>query len=143
VTKHYSLAPCESPSGLAIDTKNHRLFSVCENKLMIVSDPDAGKVLAMLPIGPGADGVAFDDGYAFASSGGDGTITVAGETGGKYAVIETVQTQRGARTIGADPKTHKLYLPDAELGPQPPDKDGKKQRPQPVPDSFAILVVGR
>jgi YVTN family beta-propeller protein len=143
VTKHYSIAPCDSPSGLAIDTKKHRLFSVCENKLIVVSDPDAGKVLASLPIGPGADGVAFDDGYAFASSGGDGTITVVGESGGKYEVAETVQTQRGARTIGADPKTHKLYLPDAEMGPPPPDKDGKKQRPQPLPDSFAILVVGR
>ena len=64
VAKRYSIAPCDSPSGLVIDPKG-RLYSVCENKVMIVSDPAAGKVLANLPIGGGADGVGFDDGYAF------------------------------------------------------------------------------
>ncbi len=45
VAKRYSIAPCDSPSGLVIDPKG-RLYSVCENKMMIVSDPASGKVLA-------------------------------------------------------------------------------------------------
>ncbi len=142
VAKRYSIAPCDSPSGLAIDPKG-RLYSVCENKLMIVSDPAAGKVLATLPIGAGADGVAFDDGYAFSANGGDGTITMVGETGGKYEVVGTIQTQRSARTIGSDQKAHKLYLPAAEIGAPGETKDGKKGRPTMVPDSFTVLVVGR
>jgi hypothetical protein len=144
VLKHYSIAPCDSPSGLAMDVAKRRLYSVCENKLMIVSNPDNGKVLAMLPIGAGADGVAFDDGYAYSSNGVDGNMTVVGETSpGKFEVVSTVQTQRSARTIGADPKTHKLYLPAAELGPAPETKDGKKGRAALIPDTFSILVLNR
>ena len=142
VAKHYSIAPCDSPSGLAIDPKA-RLYSVCDNHMMVISDPAAGKVLATPAIGGGPDGVAFDDGYAFSANGQDGTITMVGESGGKFDVVATIQTQRGARTIAADQKAHKLYLPAAELGPPAESKDGKKGRPQPVPDSFQIVVVGR
>ncbi len=143
VTKHYSIAPCDGPSGLAIDPKG-RLYSVCSNKMMIVSDPAAGKVLASVPIGPGTDGVAFDDGFAFSANGGDGTITMVGETSpGKFEAVATIQTMRGARTIAADQKAHKLYLPAAEYGPPTEGKDGKKGRPQAIPDSFQIVVVGR
>ena len=143
VSKRYSIAPCDSPSGLAIDPKG-RLYSVCENHVMIVSDPAAGKVLATVPIGGGPDGVAFDDGYAFSANGADGTITMVGETSpGRFEPVATIQTQRGARTIAADQKAHKLYLPTAEFGPPAASKDGKKARPQAIPDSFEILVVGR
>jgi len=143
VARRYSIAPCDSPSGLAIDPKM-RLYSVCDNKMMIVSDPTAGKVLATAEIGQGPDGVAFDDGYAFSANGRDGTITMVGETSpGKFAPVATIQTMRGARTIGADQKAHKLYLPAAELGPPSEAKDGKKGRPQPIPGSFQIVVVGR
>ena len=143
VAKRYSIAPCDSPSGLAIDPKG-RLYSVCENKMMIVSDPAAGKVLATPAIGAGPDGVAFDDGYAFSANGQDGTITMVGETSpGKFEPVATIQTQRGARTIAADQKAHKLYLPAAEYAAPAESKDGKKGRPAPVPDSFQIVVVGR
>ncbi len=142
VSKHYSIAPCDSPSGLTIDSKS-RLYSVCDNHLMVISDPAAGKVLATPAIGGGPDGVAFDDGYAFSANGQDGTITMVGESGGKFEVLGTIQTQRGARTIAADQKAHKLYLPAAEFGPPAPAKDGKKGRPQAIPDSFQIVVVGR
>jgi len=144
VTKRYSIAPCDSPSGLAFDPKRGLLYSVCENKIMIVSDPAAGKVLATAAIGGGTDGVAFDDGYAFSANGADATITMVGETSpGKFEHIATIQTQRGARTIAADQKGHKLYLPAAEYGPPGESKEGKKSRPQPLPDSFQIVVVGR
>jgi YVTN family beta-propeller protein len=145
VSKRYSIAPCDGPSGLAINAKKDRLYSVCSNKVMIVSDPAAGKVLASVPTGPGTDGVAFDDGYAFSANGGDGTITMVGETSpGKFEPVATIQTTRGARTVAADQKAHKLYLPAAEYGPAPaPGPDGKTPRPTPVPDSFQIVVVGR
>lgn len=144
VTKRYSIAPCDGPSGLAIDTKKGHLFSVCGNKMMVVSDPTTGKVIATPTVGAGTDGVAFDDGYAFSANGGDSNITMVGETSpGKYEPVGTIATMRGARTIGSDQKGHKLYLPVAEMGPAPDTKDGKKGRPQPTPNSFMILVVGR
>jgi YVTN family beta-propeller protein len=143
VAKRYSIAPCDAPSGLAIDPKG-RLYSVCENKLMIVSDPAGGKVLATAAIGGGTDGVAFDDGYAFSANGADGTITMVGETSpGKFEPVATIQTTKGARTIAADQKAHKLYLPAAEYGPPAEGKDGKKGRPQALADTFHIVVVGR
>src|SRR5207249_4151375 len=121
VSKRYSLKPCDGPSGLAIDVKKRRLFSVCGNRMMAVSDPDAGKVLATPAIGPGTDGAAFDasTGYAFSSNGGDGTMTVIQEINGKYDVVENVATQRGARTITLDEKTHNVYLPVADPNPPP------------------------
>ncbi len=111
--------------------------------MMIVSDPGAGKVLASVPIGAGDDGVAFDDGYAFAANGQDGTITVVGETApGKFGAVATIPTQRSARTIAADQRTHKLYLPAAEFAPAGQSGE-KKGRPTPLPDTFQIVVVGR
>ncbi len=143
VAKRYSIAPCDSPSGLVIDTKG-RLYSVCENKMMIVSDPASGKVLATVPIGAGDDGVGFDDGYAFAANGLDGTITMVGETSpGKFEAVATIPTQRSARTIAFDSKAHKLYLPAAEFGAAAVSGEGKKGRPPVIPDSFMVLVVGR
>jgi DNA-binding beta-propeller fold protein YncE len=140
VTKRYSLAPCEGPTGLAIDVKKRRLFSVCGNRVMAISDPDAGKVVATAAIGAGSDGAAFDPstGYAI-SSNGDGTLTVVQEMGGKYEVVENVATARGARTITLDEKTHNVYLPVADsLPPQPGQRRGGF-----APDSFKVLVVGK
>jgi YVTN family beta-propeller protein len=140
VSKRYSIAPCDEPSGLAIDPRKLVLYSVCGNKMMVVSDPSTGKVLATPPIGSSSDGVAFDDGYAFSANGGDGTITMVDE---KFQVVATIPSTRGARTIASDQKAHKLYLPAAEYGPPAPDKDGKKGRAPALPDSFQIVVVGR
>lgn len=144
VSKRYSIAPCDSPSGLTISPKAI-LFSVCDNKMAIVSDPSQGKVLAMPMIGARPDGVAFDDGYAFSANGGDGNISMIGEVSpGKYDTVATIATMPGARTIGSDQKAHKLYLPVAQYGPPAPAKDGKKAgRGAIVPDSFQIIVVGR
>ena len=138
VTKRYSLKPCDGPSGLAIDVKNRKLFSVCGNRLMIVSDPDSGKVLATPAIGQGSDGVAFDPSTGYAI--GDGTLTIVHEMGGKWEVLENVATARGARTITLDEKTHNVYVPVAEPAPAP--AGGGRGRGY-VPDSFKVLVVGK
>ena len=144
ISGRYSIAPCDGPSGLAIDPKKLVLYSVCSNKTMVISNPATKKVLGSVAIGAGTDGVAFDDGYAFSANGGDSNITMVGETSpGKYEAVATIPTTRGARTIAADQKAHKLYLPAAEFGPPTEGKDGKKGRPQAIPDSFQIVVVGR
>ena len=139
VSKKWSLAPCDGPSGMAYDPKNRRLFSVCSNRVMAVSDPDSGKVIASPAIGAGSDGVAFDPdaGIAF-SSNGDGTMTAVGSNGGKYEPLENIATERGARTITLDPKTHRLYLPTAKTAPS--TGGGRASY---VPDSFKVLVVGK
>ncbi len=146
VLKRYTLEGCEEPSGLAMDTKGRRIFSVCANKVMVVSDPDAGKVVATLPIGGGADGAAYDpgSGLAFSSNGEDGTLTVIRKNGSKYEVVENAKTARGARTMTVDEKTHKLYLPMAQYGPTPA-ATAEKARPRPamLPDSFSLLVLGQ
>jgi YVTN family beta-propeller protein len=139
VTRKWSLAPCTEPSGMAYDPKNRKLFSVCSNRVMAVSDPDSGKVVASPAIGAGSDGVAFDPdaGLAF-SSNGDGTLTAVGQNGGKYEAVENIATERGARTIALDPKTHKLYLPTAKTAPS--TGGGRASY---VPNSFKVLVVGK
>jgi YVTN family beta-propeller protein len=146
VTKRYSINPCEEPSGLAIDVKNRILFSVCGNRIMAISNPDTGKVLATPAIGAGPDGAAFDPatGYAF-SSNGDGTMTIVQQMGGKWQVAENVATQRGSRTITLDEKTHNVYLPAADPGPAPAGAPagGRGQRATFLPNSFKVLIVGK
>jgi YVTN family beta-propeller protein len=139
VTKKFSLSPCVEPSGMAFDAKSRRLFSVCSNRLMAVSDPDAGKVVATPAIGAGSDGAAFDPGagYAF-SSNGDGTLTVVQQTGGKWDAVENIATERGARTIAVDERTHKLYLPTAKTAPS-----SSGGRASYLPNTFKVLVVGK
>jgi hypothetical protein len=139
VTKKYALTGCDGPSGLAIDTKSRRLMSVCSNRVMAISDPDAGKVVATPPIGAGSDGAAFDPGtgYAF-SSNGDGTLTVVQQTGGKWDVVENIATERGARTIAIDEKTHKAYLSTAKTAPS--TGGGRASY---LPNTFKVLIVGK
>lgn len=143
--KRYWLPGCEGPSGLALDRANNRLFSVCGNKQMAVSDPATGKVVAMMPIGPGVDAAAYDADrkLVFASNGGDGTVSVVRqESADKYTVAATVATKRGSRTMALDPKTHTLYLASVEYGPTPETPPGGRPARAPViPGSFALLVV--
>jgi YVTN family beta-propeller protein len=142
VTKHWSIAPGEEPSGLVLDNENHRLFSVCGNKLMVITDAQTGKVITTLPIGDSCDGVAFDSVLKRAySSNGDGTITVVREINkDKFVVLETVQTQKSARTIAVNSKTHHLYLPAAEFNPKP-EGGPANQRATLKSGSFVILDV--
>lgn len=140
VDKRWSIAPGQEPSGLAMDVENNRLFSVCSNKLMVVSDATTGKIITTLPIGDRCDGVAFDNAKKRAySSNGEGTITVVQEVNkDSYKVLETITTQKGARTIAIDNATHHLYLPTAEYEPAP---SGNNTRPAIKPDSFVILDI--
>jgi DNA-binding beta-propeller fold protein YncE len=145
VIKRAPLKPCEYPSGLAMDTRHRRLFSACDNKLMAVTDADTLKVIATPAIGERPDGAGFDPGEEAAfSSNGEGTLTVVKDVHGKYEALETVPTERGARTMTVDTKTHRLYLPTAEFGSTPPPTaQHPRTRPPIVPDTFHIVVVGK
>jgi DNA-binding beta-propeller fold protein YncE len=145
ITHRWPLAPGESPSGLAIDTKNNILFSGCHNKLMVIMNADTGKVIATEPIGSGVDATRFDPGtgFAFASNGRDATLTVIHEDSPtKFHVVEDVPTEMGARTMALDPTTHNVFLVTAKLEriPNPPPHT----RPfRMVPGSFHLLIYGR
>ena len=144
VARRTSLAPCEEPSGLAIDRKHGRLFSVCDNHRMVVSAFD-GKVVASVAIGSGPDAAAFDDGtqLAFSSNGADGTLTIVREVSpDQFDIVYNVPTERGARTMVLDPKSHHLFLPTAKFGPPPaPTPEHPRPRPTILPDSFEIIEV--
>ena len=146
IKSRWPIAPGEEPTGIALDAKTMRLFMVCANKKMIVMDAVTGKVLSDLPTGDGTDGAEFDPGTKFAcSSNGEGTLTVVHEDAkDKFTVAENVTTQRGARTLAVDTKTHKVYLPTAQFGATPaPTAERPRPRPPIVPNSFVILVYGR
>jgi DNA-binding beta-propeller fold protein YncE len=146
VLARWPLAPCEEPTGLAIDRIHHRLFAGCGNKTMAVVDMQTGKVVASPVVGAGVDGAAFDPAtqLAFASN-GEGSITVVHEdTPDKYTVVETVPTQRGARTMAVNPKTHRLYTVSADFGPAPtPTADRPRPRPPMIAGSFVVLELDR
>jgi DNA-binding beta-propeller fold protein YncE len=139
------LATCEEPTGMAIDTAHKRLFIGCHSKVMLVADY-SGKVVASLPIGQGVDAASFDPAtqFAFASC-GDGTITIAHEDSpDKYTVVETISTQRGARTMALDTANHRVFTVTADFNPPPAaTPDNPNPRPVPVSGTFTLLVYGR
>ncbi len=134
VIKTYSLAPCGGPTGLALDLKNNRVFSVCrENKGMSVVDMASGKVVATIPIGAGVDAVAYDEEtkLVFVSN-GDGTTTIIKQkTADEYSVLQTLNTQVRAKTLALDTKTHKIYLSVADM---------EKGTRNTLPNTFSVLV---
>ncbi len=139
VLAHWPVAPGGTPVGMAMDTAKRLLFVGCRNpQKMIVMSADDGKVLADLPIGTGVDATKFDGRQAFAST-RDGKLAVAGQNAsGKFAIVQTVTTAVGAKTMDVDPEAHKIYLPTAEFEEPKPGA-----RPVAKPGTFMILVVGR
>lgn len=137
VANRWKLADCEEPSGLALDAKTGHLFTVCGNKKMLVLDSKNGQLVSTVPTGAGTDAAAFDANLDLAfSSNGEGTLTLVKPEGRGYAVAQNVQTQKGARTMALDPKTHRIYLVTAEFG---PPAAGQK-RPSIKPGTFTVLV---
>lgn len=143
VTAHWPLAGCDEPSGLAIDVQHHRSFSVCGNATMSILDTQTGRAVATLPIGRGVDGAEFDaQAQNVFSANGEGTLTIVHEVDQDHFVVaQTLPTQRGARTIALDDKTHKLYLPTAGFGVAKPTALETHPKPPIVPASFVVLVV--
>jgi DNA-binding beta-propeller fold protein YncE len=144
VVKSWALTGCEEPSGLAMDQKGRRLFAGCGNKVMAITNADTGAVVATVPIGPGVDANGYDAErhLAFASNGGDGTLTIVKQDGDKYSVAQNVPTARFARTMALDPKSHNLYLVTAEIEEQPPAEGQTRPRRSMKPGTFQMMVVG-
>ena len=138
VIRRWSIAPCASPTALAIDLAHHRLFSGCRSGVMAISDYQAGKLVAMVPIGKGVDGGGYDPAMADAfASNGDGTLTVVHQDGpDKYHVAQTIQTALGSRSMALDATNHRLFVVSAKFGPVPP---GGRRGPV-LPGSFTLLV---
>jgi YVTN family beta-propeller protein len=144
VVARWPLAPGTEPTGIALDAAHHRLFSTCHNKMMEMVDTTSGKVVASVPIGAGVDGCAFDDAtqLAFASC-GEGTTTIAKEEGDNLTTVQTLKTERSARTIALDPKTHRIYLPSAQFEPPAtPSPGASPSRPKIIPNTLKLLVYG-
>ncbi|MEP6603887.1 MAG: YncE family protein [Spartobacteria bacterium] len=149
VKAEWPLAPGEEPTGLAFDAVHHRLFAACHNKMLVMLDSDSGKVISTLPIGAGVDGCAFDEKTQLVlASCGDGTMTIAKEeTPEKLSVVQTLTTERGARTMALDPTTHRIYTCTAETAPETPSttptpSPAERRRPNYVAGTFHLLVYG-
>ena len=139
-------AGCDSPSGLGFDAAGSRLFPVCDGNKMGVVDAKTGALLATTEIGRGPDGAGWDAAHklAFASCGADGALTVIDASAPGYPTLQTLPTQRGARTMTVEPVSGRIYLPTADFGPAPaPTPENPRGRPPILPGSFTILVVGR
>lgn len=138
-------AGCDSPSGLALDNEDHRLFAVCDGKKMGVIDANTGKTIANAAIGDGPDAAAWSAArkLAFASC-GEGVLSVVDAGSAEYKTIQTLPTQRSARTMTYDPATDRVYTVAAEFGPRPAaTPENPRPRPPMIPGTFTILVVGR
>jgi hypothetical protein len=147
--KRYPLPGCDSPSGLAIDRMNTRLFSACGGtRTITVSDPTAGKVITTIPMCNGTDAAAFDpELHLIFGSCSDGHMTVVRQDGpDKYTSLGDANTQNRSRTMGYDPRTHKAYLAAVESAPvdpnaPPPPAGGRARGPAAVPNSFMVIVL--
>lgn len=143
----YTLTGCDEPTGLAYDRARDRLFSVCGNRVLVVSNPSSGAMVASVPIGPGVDAVSYDESerLLLASNGGDGTMTVIKQDGADgYTSLGNAKTRVGSRTMTIDPKSHRAYLATVQYGPTPaPTAEQPRPRAQVIPGSFAILVLDR
>lgn len=145
IKNRWKISPGEEPTGLALDTKTNRLFSVCHNEWMMVVDSEKGNIVAQVPIGKRVDGVVFDPELKMAfSSNGEGSITVVQEvSANEFKVIETIKTEVGARTIALDPKTHHVFVSTAQYGETPPaTPENPNPRPKVLPGTFMVLEYG-
>ncbi len=139
------LAPCSEPTGMAMDRQQQLLFIGCRNRMMAVVDANSGQMKASLSIGGGVDAIAFDPATKLAfSSNGEGTLTVVHEDSkDKFSVVDSAVTQRGARTMALDLKTHNVFLATARFGPTPTPTPGQPfVRPSIIPGTFVILTLG-
>jgi DNA-binding beta-propeller fold protein YncE len=141
VVQHWPLAPCEEPTGIALDRAHARLFVACGNQMMAVVNAKTGKLVTTIPTGRGADGAAFDPKTRnVLVPNGEGKLSVIHQDGAdKYHLVENVATQFGARTLDLDPTTHRVFSATADLTPDP----GKRPPYKMGPGSFRLLVFGK
>ena len=142
VLAHWSILPVEEPTGLAIDLNNKRLFAAGDEK-MVVINYENGQIITTLPIGEGCDGLVYDKNKKLIfTSNGSGTLSVIRQSdANKYVLLETVSTQKSARTIALDENTGLVYLPAAQF--EAPVVGAANKRTPMVPGTFKVIVVGK
>jgi outer membrane protein assembly factor BamB len=145
VGKRWSTEPCKQPVSMALDTAHHRLFSGCRSGVMAISDYQAGKVVATVPIGTGVDGAGYDAASATAfASNADGTLTVIHQDApDQYHVVQTLQTAPASRNMGLDPTNHRVFIVAAKFGPVPATAAGGRGRAPVLPGTFSLMVIER
>ena len=119
---HWSISPCQAPTGMALDSQHHRLFVGCkDNGLLAIVDIEARRVRETVPIAKGVDSVAFDpELQRIYTTGKSGTLVVVQQTAaGTYRVLDQIFLHYGAHTLAVDPRTHALYVGYAGLFVQP------------------------
>jgi len=148
VKSRFPVAPAGAPTSITMDRKTRRLFVGGRNpKMLVMMDADTGKVIGDgFPIGDRVDANVFDAGTkVVAAATREGTLHIFHEDSpDKLSVVETIKTEFGAKTMGLDPKTHKLFLTTSGFGPAPAPTE-KQPNPQPVatPGTFHLLVYGK
>jgi DNA-binding beta-propeller fold protein YncE len=142
VKEKWPITGCKTPTGLAMDMPNSRLFIGCRSKVLAVMDANNGKVITTLPIGDRVDAVAFDaENRLIFASNGDGTVSVVRQKGpNEYESVGDIQTQQSAKTMAFDPKTKRLFLSAAEMEPTTATND-KRVRMRPKHGTFTVLVI--
>jgi DNA-binding beta-propeller fold protein YncE len=150
VTGRWPTAPCEGPGPMAIDRKNNRLFIGCNNEhvgspMMVVTDPESGKIIVHVPIGPHVDATAFDPSTGLIFNANNGSVTVVHQdSADDYSVVETVDTQFRANTLALDPRTHRIYLSTADFGPAPEPTPETPHPARPMlSGTFKVLVLAK
>lgn len=144
VKQKFPITWCKTPTGLAMDAPNSRLFIGCRSKVLAVMDSNSGQVITTLPIGEKVDGVAFDpDTKLIFASNGDGTVSVIRQkSANEYESAGDIETQNSAKTMAFDPKSKRIFLSAAEMQPAPAS-DGQNAPARPKPGTFTVLVVER
>jgi len=140
VTRHIPMRGCEEATGMAFDEATHLVLSVCGNGLLKVIDESAGRVVASVAVGEGADAVMFDPKRrrAFVAGAESGTLSVvAVRSAGDVALIQTLAVPKGTRLGAVDVDTGCLYLPTAKFGPPKPPIPYPSVRP----GTFEFLIV--
>lgn len=137
VTHVWPLAPGDSPTGLSYDAKTQRLFAGCRNKTLVVLNAQTGQIVATLPVGKGVDAGVFDPKLrlSFSPNGRDGTISIVSDKGAMPAIVATLPTHIGARTMALDPQTHALYVVAADYNPLQPGQ----RYPEAIAGSTVVL----
>jgi outer membrane protein assembly factor BamB len=145
VKKRFALGAGQTPTGLAMDTQNNRLFVACRSEALAVMDAETGKLITRLPIGVGVDAAAFDaESRLIFASNNDGTLSIFEQKSPDiYADLGAVVTHAGAKTMAFDAKTKKIFLPAADVEIIPTADPAQKPLRRVTPDTFSVIVLDR
>ena len=146
VASHWRIGEgCSEPTPLAMDRESNRLFVGCRSGVLAIVDPARHVRVASVPIGTGADAVAYDPrSHLIFVACYAGSLSIVREVSpDEYRLVQTVATAPAARTLALDPTGPRVFLPVASLGPQLPPVGDIPSRPAVIPETFRILTVSR